>query len=538
MPHFSRLFTMFVLLLVLVPVVAVQASLRDTTNRMTMQGVVYGVQTGASGAAVVSVRHDGDTLEGLMNISAFPSAGRALCGAGPFVASRATIPFTLSFISQDTDPGCGFDHAAVYSGTATLDHDETRLWGELAITNAGSSTLAPDRVRYEVWAPDAEPPLLTYQGTFRNQTRGSEGTLTLKLREGTQLVAGELDFDALPGGASVCGGGSFAAPVAGELALIVTGRDPDAECGSEATIEVLATLAPNRDVVTGAFLVDGEEGTFSLERGVRAAVPAPVEASAAPAEQSWWSASGAASSPNAMIILALFVVCAMAVLVLSVQVFDTPLRQGRRRRSRGLREPGARSSATPRYAAVSRLLGDDERACYHALRQATPRQFVIFPHIRLATLIRASRWNPFERYRLQAECVDFVVCELGSTAPRLVVRLDAAAGEQSGHDAFVEAALAEAGIAVLHVPLQERYDPAELAPLVHELLGLVYERSLPVPPLRELPRLRLPAISPKPAPAPQPATRPELRWACGQCHREVSGTDKRCPHCNAVLELV
>jgi hypothetical protein len=537
---------MFVLLLVLVPVVVAQASLRDAASRTTLQGVVYGVQSGTGGAVVVSLRRDGDALEGVMNISAFPDASRALCGAGPFVASRDATPFTLSFVSQDSDPGCGFDHAAVYTGTATLDPDETRLWGELAIVNAGNSTLVPDRVRYEVWAPDAAPPMLTYTGTFHNQTRGSEGTLTLKLREGTQLVAGELDFDGSPGQPSVCGGGSFAAPISGELVFVVTGRDPDAECGSETTIEVLATLAPNRDVVTGAFLVDGEEGTFRLERGVRPVVPVPaplvVETSAVPAEQSWWMPTDTGSSPNAMILLALFIVCAMAVLVLSVQIVDAALRSVRRRgRRRGWSAKPARPAATPRYRVAAQFLGEGERACYHSLRQVTPRQFVIFPQVPLANLIQANTRNPYDRYRLRAECMDFAVCELGTMAPRLVVRLGENADERQGRERFVDAALAEAGLAVLHLPWQERYDQAELAPLVYEQLGMVYEQPRTSPPLRELPRLRLPSVSARLSPAPQPAARavrPALRWACGQCHREVSDSDKRCPHCNAILELV
>jgi hypothetical protein len=203
------------------------------------------------------------------------------------------------------------------------------------------------------------------------------------------------------------------------------------------------------------------------------------------------------------------------------------------------------------YARTPHLLTDAERSFYQMLLQATPSSLVVFPQVRLANLVHTTERRPKQRqydfYRIQAKCVDFVLCDVATTAPRLVVELDDASHQQrhrQERDAFVDAVLATVGIPILHVPWQRAYDPVQLGRQVCEKLGMAGSVATTAP-------AALPHSPPLPQARPVLATvsttaqtqasagipRQEVRWACGQCHREVTSTAKYCPHCSAILQL-
>ena len=131
------------------------------------------------------------------------------------------------------------------------------------------------------------------------------------------------------------------------------------------------------------------------------------------------------------------------------------------------------------YARIPNLLSAAERDFYRVLQNAVPDGFVLFAQVRLANLIRPTSRNPkqnkYDFYRIQAKCVDFVLCDAATTAPRLVIELDDASHDRvdrKARDSFVDAVLAHVNLPVLHVRWQRSYSHEQLAGDIRQALGL------------------------------------------------------------------
>jgi very-short-patch-repair endonuclease len=260
--------------------------------------------------------------------------------------------------------------------------------------------------------------------------------------------------------------------------------------------------------------------------------------------------TGTTSTLLSLLFFGVLLALLIAIVVLLATLLRRPRRAARTQHAPGwhaspARQPASTTTRLP-YARAPQVLTDAERVFYEALLQATPSNLVIFAQVRLANLVHTTERRPRQRkydfFRIQAKCVDFVLCDADSTAPRLVVELDDASHQRQHRrerDAFVDAVLAATGLPILHVPWQRSYDVADLAHRVRALLG-VLEDAPPAPPsIPDVPAVAAPAFAPQranEAMVPAPPQR-ELRWACGQCHREVSPRAKYCTHCGAILEL-
>jgi hypothetical protein len=217
------------------------------------------------------------------------------------------------------------------------------------------------------------------------------------------------------------------------------------------------------------------------------------------------------------------------------------------------------------YALTPRLLTDAERAFYEVLRSAVPSDLEIFPQVRLANLVHVvggGKQRKYDFYRIQAKCVDFVLCERGTTAPRLVVELDDsshARADRRQRDAFVDAVLGDVGLPVLHVRWQPAYRADELAAQISTGLGRrvaplasprpateaggAYHRPAPLQPAEVRPLMPLAPTRPvapqvltaQPATVIADAPARDTSWACGQCQREVQRAARYCGHCGAAL---
>jgi hypothetical protein len=155
-------------------------------------------------------------------------------------------------------------------------------------------------------------------------------------------------------------------------------------------------------------------------------------------------------------------------------------------------------------------------------------------------------------YRIQAKCVDFVLCEAHDFAPRLVIELDDRSHDRPDRrerDAFVDEVLASAGIPILHARWQRHYDTQSLAQRIADTLGI----AAPVP--AQLPMPVASTISPQPVQfwtpiavdpdraavaAPMVACAPiaPMRRVCGQCQAELREQAKFCSQCGAVFSIV
>jgi very-short-patch-repair endonuclease len=205
-----------------------------------------------------------------------------------------------------------------------------------------------------------------------------------------------------------------------------------------------------------------------------------------------------------------------------------------------------------------------ERDFFAALQQVAPTGHQIFAHVRLANLVQvkaSARRDKSHWWRIQAKCLDFVLVDAATFAPRLVVELDDSSHDRADRrdrDAFVDDVLAAAGIPILHVRWQRHYDARALADQLASRLGIgaptpIARSALQAVPAAEAEGLWRPIpISPAPAPlydgSPVAASAPAAaassiapapvapsRRACGQCQAELREGARFCPQCGVVF---
>lgn len=217
------------------------------------------------------------------------------------------------------------------------------------------------------------------------------------------------------------------------------------------------------------------------------------------------------------------------------------------RRPRAAAASPTRPDPRSPYERIPTLLTAAERDFFAALQQAAPVSHQIFAQVRLANLVQVKPWARRDKshwWRIQAKCVDFVLVDAATFAPRLVVELDDAShnrADRRDRDAFVDEVLAATGIPILHIRWQRSYDTRALAEQIAGWLGIAApvpapalhgDASVPAPPLPTVPTA-VPAVASSITPAPIAAS----RRACGQCQAELREGAKFCAQCGAVFTV-
>jgi len=144
-------------------------------------------------------------------------------------------------------------------------------------------------------------------------------------------------------------------------------------------------------------------------------------------------------------------------------------------RRRGLTVTGGESFP---YDKVGSLLTIAERSFYGVLCQALDSHYQIFAKVRLSDLVEV-RWGTSgaqgHQNRINQKHVDFVLCTANDLTPQLVIELDDsshARRDRQERDAFIDAALAAAGLPILHVQAHRTYAPAELRTMIEDRMQL------------------------------------------------------------------
>jgi very-short-patch-repair endonuclease len=129
------------------------------------------------------------------------------------------------------------------------------------------------------------------------------------------------------------------------------------------------------------------------------------------------------------------------------------------------------------YRKVDSLLTPAERSFYAVLlRVAESEHRQVFAKVRLADLF----WLPgdatdrlIHQNRINQKHIDFVLCDPRQLTPLLAVELDDSSHQRTDRqkrDAFVDEVCAVAGLPLLRVPVQSRYDERELTALIRQAL--------------------------------------------------------------------
>jgi hypothetical protein len=180
------------------------------------------------------------------------------------------------------------------------------------------------------------------------------------------------------------------------------------------------------------------------------------------------------------------------------------------------------------------LLTAAERAFFDVLTAAAPHDWHIFAQVRLANLVQITPGTPdWQRHfnRIQAKCVDFVLCEPHGLVPQLVVELDDSSHQRTdrkARDAFVDDVLAVAGLPILHVPWQRSYDAGQLAARINAALGAPGSSITTSSPKQMMTATVTASCSAQIPVQPQVVAR-----SCRRCHEPASSLAKFCKNCGA-----
>jgi hypothetical protein len=130
------------------------------------------------------------------------------------------------------------------------------------------------------------------------------------------------------------------------------------------------------------------------------------------------------------------------------------------------------------YRRKDYLLSQAERSFYEVLRVALEgSDLQIFPKVRLWDLLWLPAGTPDRRAqmnRVTSKHVDVVICNRQHLRPMLVIELDDKSHDledRQARDVFVDAALAAAGLPILHCSARRAYHTRELAQKVYSAIG-------------------------------------------------------------------
>jgi hypothetical protein len=143
-----------------------------------------------------------------------------------------------------------------------------------------------------------------------------------------------------------------------------------------------------------------------------------------------------------------------------------------------MRRMGTGEAPLPYYSQEF-LLSRGETAFYHTLRRAMPAHLMIFMKVRLSDIIGCSgeAWKAGYGAKISQKHVDFVLADADTTAIALVIELDDRTHQRAARqerDAFVDRALAAAGIPILRVATASTYDVRALR---NQIAGLVRDTA-------------------------------------------------------------
>lgn len=130
------------------------------------------------------------------------------------------------------------------------------------------------------------------------------------------------------------------------------------------------------------------------------------------------------------------------------------------------------------YQALPSLFSAAELRFLRALEKAVDKRVRIYAKVRIADVVRVSpnvdRSHFFRAFNaIACKHLDYVLCEAESCAILAAIELDDRSHERPDRrerDAFVDQVMKAAGIPILHVPAQARYDMRALKADLQSLL--------------------------------------------------------------------
>jgi hypothetical protein len=136
----------------------------------------------------------------------------------------------------------------------------------------------------------------------------------------------------------------------------------------------------------------------------------------------------------------------------------------------------------PPYERRGMLLSPAEISFLRTLQIAAREDWLIFSMVRLADIIKVrARTRKFQSWnsRLQGKHLDFVLCDVETLDVKLAIELEdsSSSAGRGSRDRFVNNALAAAGVPLLRVKIQDKYETAVLRKDLEDALGITRKKK-------------------------------------------------------------
>ena len=134
------------------------------------------------------------------------------------------------------------------------------------------------------------------------------------------------------------------------------------------------------------------------------------------------------------------------------------------------------------YERRGSFLSPPEINFLRSLQLASREDWLIFSMVRLADIIRVRpKTRKFQSWngRIQGKHLDFVLCDPETLDVKLAIELDdgAAPADRGRRDRFINTALAAAGVPLLRIRVQDKYETAVLRKDLEDALGIVRKKK-------------------------------------------------------------
>jgi len=225
-----------------------------------LSGIFYNIECRSGGnVTLTDTVFQADRVSAFMNFTQRPEEPRVLCGAGNLNGTKNDNRINATFISEDTDPGCGFDHNSIFTITGSAEPDTLHFWGDYSPKNANGSTINEGAGVFEFWQDGQKPESLSFSGTFLNTNVNQGGNVTLDISVGTYTVSGYMNFTNLPGQGALCGAGYFTGVVYPDKTMQFSfiSDDKDSGCGFDKGDRFIIDAFLSEDLkISGTYKID------------------------------------------------------------------------------------------------------------------------------------------------------------------------------------------------------------------------------------------------------------------------------------------
>lgn len=134
----------------------------------------------------------------------------------------------------------------------------------------------------------------------------------------------------------------------------------------------------------------------------------------------------------------------------------------------------------PPYERRGVLLSPAEISFLRSLQVAVRDDWLIFSMVRLADIIKVrSRTRKFQSWnsRIQGKHLDFVLCDVETLDVKLAIELEDNSPGRGSRDRFLSTALAAAGVPLLRVKSQDKYETAVLRKDLEDVMGIIRKKK-------------------------------------------------------------